>query len=227
MKIRADWTAVTGATGYKVQWSTASTFATKSEGTVSSGSTTNYTINPTPALTANTRYYVRVLPTKDGADEPPSDTADIKTHATGNNATVDYDADNDGLIEITTLAQLNGVRYDLDGDGEADKYDSNNDGDYVPTPTWASTTTPPNTQPPSPTPKTIWAATSPPLPSPATTPATPPAPATSFPTTWISTTTRPATAPTTPTTTAASRLAAHRRYGLNAQHQQPPLQHCI
>ena len=31
---------------------------------------------------------------------------------------VDYDDDNDGLIDITTLAQLNSVRYDLDGDGD-------------------------------------------------------------------------------------------------------------
>ena len=31
--------------------------------------------------------------------------------------TNDYDDDNDGLIEIKTLAQLNAVRYDLDGDG--------------------------------------------------------------------------------------------------------------
>ena len=32
----------------------------------------------------------------------------------------DYDKDNDGFIEITTLAQLNAVRYDLDGDGLVD-----------------------------------------------------------------------------------------------------------
>ena len=31
---------------------------------------------------------------------------------------VDYDDDNDGLIDITTLAQLNAVRHDLDGDGD-------------------------------------------------------------------------------------------------------------
>ena len=117
-KIRVDWTAVNNAEGYKVQWSTDSTFATVAEGTVSSGSTVTYTIDPTPALSANTRYYVRVLPTKTGADEPPSDTVDTTTHATGANATVDYDADNDGLIEITTLAQLNAIRYDLDGNGQ-------------------------------------------------------------------------------------------------------------
>ena len=29
----------------------------------------------------------------------------------------DYDADNDGLIEIANLAQLNAIRWDLDGDG--------------------------------------------------------------------------------------------------------------
>ena len=32
---------------------------------------------------------------------------------------VDYDSDNDGLIEITTLAQLDAMRYDLDGNGRA------------------------------------------------------------------------------------------------------------
>ena len=33
---------------------------------------------------------------------------------------VDYDADNDGLIEIEWLEQLNAVRWDLDGDGVVD-----------------------------------------------------------------------------------------------------------
>ena len=33
------------------------------------------------------------------------------------NTTVDYDADADGLIEIASLAQLNAMRWDLDGDG--------------------------------------------------------------------------------------------------------------
>ena len=31
--------------------------------------------------------------------------------------TVDYDADGDGLIEVATIAQLNAIRWDLDGDG--------------------------------------------------------------------------------------------------------------
>ena len=34
--------------------------------------------------------------------------------------TTDYDSNDDGLIEISNLAQLNAVRWDLDGDGTAD-----------------------------------------------------------------------------------------------------------
>ena len=34
--------------------------------------------------------------------------------------TRDYDSDDDGLIEVTTLAQLDGLRYDLDGNGRVD-----------------------------------------------------------------------------------------------------------
>ena len=40
----------------------------------------------------------------------------------------DYDADDDNLIEIATLARLNAVRWDLDGDGEVDS--SANEADY-------------------------------------------------------------------------------------------------
>ena len=34
--------------------------------------------------------------------------------------TEDYDADEDGLIEVSSLAQLNAIRWDLDGDGVSD-----------------------------------------------------------------------------------------------------------
>ena len=36
--------------------------------------------------------------------------------------TTDYDIDNDNLIEVSTLAQLNVMRYDLDGDGTVQAY---------------------------------------------------------------------------------------------------------
>ena len=43
-------------------------------------------------------------------------------------ASVDYDVDDDGLIEISSLAHLNAVRWDLDGDGTADVYPPAKDG---------------------------------------------------------------------------------------------------
>ena len=121
-KIRADWTAVADATGYRVQWNTTNSGWDSPTGNAlltGGGLTppTSHTIDPTPALNANTRYYVRVLPVKSGADEPPSDVADTTTHGAN---TKDYDADDDGLIEVTTLAQLNAIRWDLNGDGVAD-----------------------------------------------------------------------------------------------------------
>ncbi|MCY4014660.1 MAG: fibronectin type III domain-containing protein [Gammaproteobacteria bacterium] len=42
--------------------------------------------------------------------------------------TTNYDGDGDGLIEIHTLAQLNAVRWDLDGDGTAS---AGNEADYA------------------------------------------------------------------------------------------------
>ena len=39
---------------------------------------------------------------------------------------IDYDDDGDGLIDVTTLAQLNAIRYDLDGDGRVDNPDYEN-----------------------------------------------------------------------------------------------------
>ena len=37
----------------------------------------------------------------------------------------DYDTDDDGLIEVSSLAQLDAIRYDLDGDGTVDDPDMN------------------------------------------------------------------------------------------------------
>ena len=39
--------------------------------------------------------------------------------AQGREPTTDYDTDNDGLIDIKTLAQLNAIRHDLDGNGHS------------------------------------------------------------------------------------------------------------
>ena len=67
------WTAVSTATGYTVQWmSSGQGYNTGDrQATVTSGSTTRYTI---PSLTNGTEYTVRVIATRTGADDgPPSD----------------------------------------------------------------------------------------------------------------------------------------------------------
>ena len=114
--IQANWTRVTNATGYKLQYNTTSSTAWTSptEVVISDGATVTRKVT---GLTQNTTYYFRILPTKSGADEPPSDVVSTttKTNVAG---TGDYDADNDGLIEVSNLAQLNAIRYDLDGDGD-------------------------------------------------------------------------------------------------------------
>ena len=67
------WTEVDNATGYTVQWmSSGQGYNTGDrQATVTSGSTTRYTI---PSLTNGTEYTVRVITTRTGADDgPPSD----------------------------------------------------------------------------------------------------------------------------------------------------------
>ena len=67
------WTAVDTATGYTVQWMSSGQGYNigDRQATVTSGSTTRYTI---PSLTNGTEYTVRVIATRTGADDgPPSD----------------------------------------------------------------------------------------------------------------------------------------------------------
>ena len=67
------WTAVDTATGYTVQWTSGGEDYNTGDrqATVTSGSTTRYTI---PSLTNGTAYTVRVIATRTGADDgPPSE----------------------------------------------------------------------------------------------------------------------------------------------------------
>ena len=94
---RVDWTAVTDATSYKVEWSSSSTFAgTPFSATVTGDPLpTNHSI--TSGLTSGTTYYFRVTAVRTGYDDSvPSDSVSA-TPTTGN---TDYDVDNDGLIEV-------------------------------------------------------------------------------------------------------------------------------
>ncbi len=55
----------------------------------------------------------------------PDQSLKITTGATSphTNHTGDYDTDDDGLIEVSNLAQLNALRWDLDGDGASSRTD--------------------------------------------------------------------------------------------------------
>ena len=75
-RLVVNWTAVDTATGYTVQWKSGSQGYNTGDrqATVTSGSTTSYTI---PGLTTGTEYTVRVIATRTGAtDGPPS--AEVK-----------------------------------------------------------------------------------------------------------------------------------------------------
>ena len=114
------WTEATGATGYKIQWKSGQqAYNTSSrQETVSGMSTTTYTIEN---LTIGTPYTVRVTATlSGGGDSTPSD------EVMGTPQGIDYDSDGDGLIDIKTLAQLNAIRWDLNGDGVVADNDTTN-----------------------------------------------------------------------------------------------------
>ena len=71
-----------------------------------------------PSLTNGTVYLFKVRPTAANISPPESAVA-VATPNTGIAAT-NFDSDTDNLIEITTPAQLNAIRYDPDGDGMPD-----------------------------------------------------------------------------------------------------------
>ena len=120
LQLIVRWTEATGARGYKVQWKSGGQSYNTSDrqATVSGGNTTTYTIEN---LTFGTTYTVRVIATlAGGMDSDPSD------EVMGTPQRIDYDRDGDGLIDITTLAQLNAIRWDLNGDGVVADSDTTN-----------------------------------------------------------------------------------------------------
>ena len=132
------WTTVQGVSSYRVGWLAKEDFLAYRENDIWEQkfaysdviASSTYTV---ARLTPGADYYLIVGRKHDSdiawsgwqeltlnADESscPTDT----TGTTQPPTTVvagDYDADNDGLIEIRTLAQLDAIRYDLDGDGRS------------------------------------------------------------------------------------------------------------
>ncbi len=75
-------------------------------------------------LTANTEYVLKVVFTRTTWPDDPPEPAEVTfttpilvEPCTQSGAAIDYDGDNDGLIEVCNLDQLNAIRYDLNGDG--------------------------------------------------------------------------------------------------------------
>ena len=96
------WTAVTGPHDYDIRYriSSTGTWAAAAIGHAS----TSYTVT---GLDADETYDVEVR----------ARVWDSAAASDWQRAAVDYDADDDNLIEISTLAQLNAIRWDTDGNG--------------------------------------------------------------------------------------------------------------
>ena len=110
------WRAASRATGYTVQWKS----GMQSYDTMREATTTD-TLHKILSLTSGTTYTVRVLATKTGVRDAPS------AEVMGVPGTPSYDSDTDGLIEVSSLAQLNAMRWDLNGDGAIDASASTSD----------------------------------------------------------------------------------------------------
>ena len=103
------WTAVTGAEGYVVRWKSGTeAYSAARQITIASQSTVTASIT---GLTSGTAYTIIVYAYKEGAANGASSAEATAT------PTLDLDTDDDNLIEVSTLAQLNAIRWDLDGNG--------------------------------------------------------------------------------------------------------------
>ena len=68
--LEVSWTAVSDAGGYKVQWKSGEeNYATSRQAVITAGATTSHTIT---GLTAGTEHTVRVIATKENADDAPA-----------------------------------------------------------------------------------------------------------------------------------------------------------
>ena len=92
--------------------------------TATATATPTPTATPDPDASATPTATATATPTATPTPDPdatatPTATATATATPTVPPANADYDVDNDGLIEIRSLAQLNAVRYDLNGNGDA------------------------------------------------------------------------------------------------------------
>ncbi len=125
------FTSGTGATASASHWDTdTSNLSTSAGGAGAVGRTTTQLKMPTNygANAGDTFFGWNIDVDGDSNNDAPWDFGTASeypvlaygghTLAAQGRTVLDYDDDNDGLIDIKTLAQLNAVRYDLDGDGD-------------------------------------------------------------------------------------------------------------
>ena len=112
-ELEVSWDAVSDASGYKVQWkSGVEDFGDSHQAEIASGDTTTYTITD---LTADTEYTIRVIATRDNADDgAPSE----EVTATPNSP--DPDVNGDGMLDSNdALIMYNSYAFeDQLGDGD-------------------------------------------------------------------------------------------------------------
>ena len=79
----------------------------------------NQSISLTAPDSPGTYYYGACVDAVSGEANTANNCSSAVAVTVGGITAGDYDADNDGLIEVSNLTQLNAIRWDLDGDGES------------------------------------------------------------------------------------------------------------
>ena len=130
-EVVVSWDAVAGTTGYRVGWLAVPDFEANIDNDRWRERFAYSNINPSSSytvsrLTPGIAYYF-ILGWKQGDEISWSQWASLALSADAlacpfpaSAVDGDYDHDNDGLIEVRTLAQLNAIRLDLDGDALVD-----------------------------------------------------------------------------------------------------------
>ena len=121
-----SWTAPTEAGAGTLTGNYAGRYSIDGGSTWTAFSTTGATTYTITNLQANTSYDIEVWAIGQGTAHTRGKPASFKYTPV---PITDYDSDGDGLLEISNLAQLNAIRWDLDGDGVADN--SANDISYT------------------------------------------------------------------------------------------------
>ena len=121
-----SWTAPTEAGAGTLTGNYAGRYSIDGGSTWTAFSTTGATTYTITNLQANTSYDIEVWAIGQGTAHTRGAPASFKYTPV---PITDYDSDGDGLLEISNLAQLNAIRWDLDGDGMVDN--SANDISYT------------------------------------------------------------------------------------------------